>query len=270
MHPHLLASLDALVEHYREDPRCLAMCLHGSIGRGETDAYSDVDVGVVVRDECHEEVRDELRGVCERLCGRVEVWLPEGEAPAYCNHAFLFRGPGGDVLLCDFEVVAESVFRSAGMHADRVLFDHSGILAEAGPPAEPPALDAAGLARWIDHWWVYAYLDGKYYRRGNLYKMLYVQAVLFNGHVQVLRALYPAMTGRWAFDDVRHLPAAKQQAMLAYFGATTLDSICAALAAELDAFSADARAACEALGAEYPAACEAAVREHLAAMGVLH
>src|SRR5262249_56648255 len=72
----------------------------GGAGGGEEDAWSERDLGVVVRECDYDAVREELRGTCERLCGEIVGWLPEGEAPGFCNFAFLFE-VGEEVLLCD-------------------------------------------------------------------------------------------------------------------------------------------------------------------------
>ena len=253
--------------HFRADARCLGIYLHGSIGRGETDAYSDVDVTVVVSDESYEAIRDELRPLCERICGPVAVWLPEGERRYFCNYAFLYES-GDDLLLWDLEVVAAGLFEQEKMRPDRVLYDPTGILGEQARQPKPAAdVTPARLKHLIDQFWVYAYLDGKYARRNSLYKLLYVQQVLFQTHLRVLLIRHLGSEGSWWADDVNRLPAGTQAELTVYFGASTIDGLCEALTREVEMFGRDARAACEKLGANYPEALESAVRRHLKAMG---
>jgi len=265
--PLLLQALDRIAEHFRPDPRCLGMYLLGSIGRGTTDAYSDVDVALVTRDEHYAAVQAELRPLCEGICGPIVVWLPEGESEGFCNYAVLATAPDNRVLLYDFEIATETAFHRLALRPDRILFDHTGLLAAAGDRAHAAPLPGGGLSRAVDTFWVYAYLNGKYLRRGDLYKMLSVQNVLFQMHLQVLRTLHPGTEWLWWAEDVHRLGPEKERALLVYFGAASVEAIRAALPLELTMFAADATTACSELDVEYPCLLENAVRGHLSAMG---
>lgn len=268
MHPALLESLSRLEAHFRQDERCLGFYLLGSIGRGETDAYSDIDAAVVVPDEHYAAVQQELRPLCERLCGPVVVWLPEGESAGFCNYAFLFES-GEELLLCDLEIVAEGVFTRNRMSPDRILFDRTGLLQSASRERTAAPFTAQRLAQWIHIYWVYAYLNGKYYRRADLYKLLYVQQTLFQAHFRILNALYADTEWGWWANDIRHAPEETRQSLLVYFGAADAAAVSRALTQEFDLFSADADAACRKWGILYPGDLERAVRRHLTAMGAL-
>jgi len=268
VHPELLRFLAELEAHFRGDERCLGMFLSGSIGRGTTDEYSDIDVAVVVVDEHYEAVRDELRPHCERLAGPIAAWLPEGDRPEFVNYAFLFEA-GDEVLLSDVEVVSRRVFQESRMRPDRILFDRTGLLQAATGSVTSRPVTAQALARDVTNYWVYCYLSGKYFRRKDLYKLLYVQGVLFQTHLRVLNALESEEQWRWWAGDIQRLDAEKRQELLAYFPSPSLDAIAPALAREADLFSQDAQAACRKRGIPYDPGEEAAVRRHLEQMGVI-
>lgn len=81
--------LQAVVSHYADDPRILAVVVFGSLGRGTWDEYSDLDLDVVLADGVRLHAMEEL----EKLC---ETFVPLGE------HALLFDPDGeeeGDVVL---------------------------------------------------------------------------------------------------------------------------------------------------------------------------
>src|SRR5205807_675550 len=106
-------------------------------------------------------------------------------------------------------------------HPDRILFDRAGLLETASkenaPQPQPLPVDKL---RWlIDNYWVYMYLNGKYSQRADVYKLLYVQGVLFQTHLNILNALHPETQWNWWARDVKHLPEEKQQELLIYFGA---------------------------------------------------
>jgi predicted nucleotidyltransferase len=53
--------LDSIVSYYDNDPRILAILVFGSLGRGNWDSYSDLDLDVVIADEAKIDVHAELR-----------------------------------------------------------------------------------------------------------------------------------------------------------------------------------------------------------------
>jgi predicted nucleotidyltransferase len=268
MHPYLLQSLDRCVARFSADPRCLGLALHGSIGRGETDAYSDIDVGAVVEDEAYEAVKAEMPGLCAELFGPISIWLPEGERPSYCNFAFLFEH-GSDLLLTDFELISRSLLVEWRHRPDRILFDRTGLLAEVQQMERPaPAFGDAQVAHLIDTYWVYAYLDGKYWRRQDLYKLLYVQQTLFQLHVRLLNLLRTGAEGSWWAGDVARFSTRDRTHLRAYFCVAGITAAARALARSIDLFADDARALCAVRGMDYPEAREQAVRRHLRDMGL--
>jgi predicted nucleotidyltransferase len=56
--------LRAIVEHYENDPRILAVAVFGSLGRGNWDQYSDIDLDVVIADQVRLDVLEELTQLC--------------------------------------------------------------------------------------------------------------------------------------------------------------------------------------------------------------
>lgn len=268
MHPHLLQSLQRLQDHYARDERCLGAFLSGSIGAGTTDDWSDVDLDAVFRDQDYPAAKAECRAVCESLCGPILVWLPEGEGEHRVNFAFLYEAEGRshlyDFMICDVTFLRQN----ATLRPQNILFDKAGLLAEAAKRTPTRSFNPADLLHQIHVYWVYAYLNGKYYNRADAYKMLYVQQVIFPTHLRVLNALYPDTLWNWWARDVHALPAEKRAELLVYFGANHCDALARALETEIDLFSRDAQAACARHAVPYPADLERVVREHLAMMDV--
>jgi hypothetical protein len=270
IHPILTESLKRLEEHYAKDERCVGMYLWGSLGNDTADPWSDVDASIVIRDEDFAAVKVECRAVCEALCGPIVAWLPEGESADSVNFAFLFDAEQR-LHLYDFSVVnASHVKKTPWLRPQKIFFDPTGLLAEAAQrePAAQFVFKPEQLSHLIVVWWVYTYLNGKYYMRQDTYKMLYVQGVIFQTHMKVLHAFYPAEEWFWWARDVHRLPEAQQEEMLVYWPAREPDQIASALWKEMDLFSRDARAACEKWNLTYPDQMERAVRQHLAFMGL--
>jgi hypothetical protein len=279
VHPYLRQTVQQLVARYAPEPWCVGMYLSGSGGTGTDDEWSDVDLNLVVEDEAYGAAAEGLRTVCEQECGAIQVWLREGERPGqYCNYAFLFE-KDGEQFLYDFVLISRGYLLASPQRRPpapaAVLHDPEGLLArlhEERPP-QPYAPERTGrmdqLPYAIDYYWVYAYLNGKYWRRQDVYKLLYVQQNLFSTHLRVLRALHPDGEWGWWPRDVKRLPDETRATLLRYFVPPDPEAVRAALAAELDGFGHDARAACARWEVTYPAALEVYVRRHLADAGVL-
>lgn len=62
--PQHQSLLRTIVAHYDQDPRILAIVVFGSLGRGNWDALSDIDLDVLIADDARIDVVDELRQLC--------------------------------------------------------------------------------------------------------------------------------------------------------------------------------------------------------------
>jgi predicted nucleotidyltransferase len=81
--------LRAVTAHYADDPRVLAVALFGSLGRGNWDDHSDLDLDVVLADGIQIDPVPELHRLCAALA-------PIGERPAI----IVADGPeAGDLVL---------------------------------------------------------------------------------------------------------------------------------------------------------------------------
>lgn len=61
------AMLQFIVDYYGRDPHILAVLLFGSLGRGNWDAYSDLDLDIVTADDVTTDARVELARLCHAI-----------------------------------------------------------------------------------------------------------------------------------------------------------------------------------------------------------
>lgn len=76
------AILQQIVAHYEHDPRVRAVIVFGSLGRGTWDAYSDLDLDVVIADDTRLDVVAELEQLCASFAGlneKVALIIPDEE-----------------------------------------------------------------------------------------------------------------------------------------------------------------------------------------------
>jgi predicted nucleotidyltransferase len=70
--------LEAVVKHYQHDDRVLAVCVFGSLARGNWDEYSDLDLDVVIQDGVQIDVIEELQALCAALGEGALIIVPSG------------------------------------------------------------------------------------------------------------------------------------------------------------------------------------------------
>lgn len=78
--PHHQDLLQRITTFYAADDRLLALILFGSLGRGAGDAWSDLDLAVIVRDGVHVDVSAELAQLTAVLAGCGDPVLSTADA----------------------------------------------------------------------------------------------------------------------------------------------------------------------------------------------
>ncbi len=77
---HHQTILHSIVSYYENDPRILAIAVFGSLGSGNWDRYSDLDLDVVVADEVKIDVGMEITRLCaslESIGEQVALLIPD-------------------------------------------------------------------------------------------------------------------------------------------------------------------------------------------------
>ncbi len=79
--PQHQAVLRAIVDHYENDQRVLAVAVFGSLGRGNWDQFSDIDLDVVIGDQISLDAIEEINRLClalEPLGEHLAIIVPDG------------------------------------------------------------------------------------------------------------------------------------------------------------------------------------------------
>jgi hypothetical protein len=132
------AMLERLVKQLEADPRVVAAWLYGSLGRGDDDALSDIDVRVVVADAHIEAMNADRQAYATRIGLPLLIQEAPGNAP-----------PGGAFLLVMYEGTVGPIQvdwtwqpqSQACIPPDvHMLFDRAGL------PHDPPVTRPTGQA----------------------------------------------------------------------------------------------------------------------------
>lgn len=170
------AERDALVQQagrlLREDSRIVAVWLAGSLGREAGDAYSDVDLWVVVDDNHMEEIGEGRRGYVEMLGKPVLLSeAPQNAPPGGAYLWALYPGKHGPQHV-DWNWQPRS---GASVPPDvRLLFDKVGLPLAEPHTTKPPTGEelAAALTQDCAFFWAMCTVVAKYIARRQLYETL--------------------------------------------------------------------------------------------------
>lgn len=88
--------LECAIELLQGDPRIAAVWLAGSLGRGDADEWSDIDLFVVVEDDAFPAVWDERRALYDQIAPQLLVQTPipqNSQLPGGNFQLVIFEGP---------------------------------------------------------------------------------------------------------------------------------------------------------------------------------
>jgi hypothetical protein len=242
-----LALLDRIVRALKANQYARAAFLRGSFYRGQPDAYSDIDLFVVVEDADGDALLALGREILA-AAGRV-LWASAPSANPPQLRA-LFPGP----LRLDLSIVTAATLPP--YEGWRVLFDYDELLRDRALPARvaEPLLPEHVLQVCDEFWWNMFSSVGQL-KRGQLWMALHLLDACHAALAQMMRWRRDPQHPAEQFADLeRHLTAEDQQALAQALAGYELRSIAEALLCAADAFDPAARDVAARVGAEYPAA----------------
>lgn len=249
-----LALLERITSALKTDPRARAAFLRGAFYTGRPDAYSNLELYVVVEPADAEAFHAQVRATLARA-GRILGVSALGADPPHLR--ILFAGP---VRVDLFVVAPAALARYIGW---RVLFDDHGLIKNRTHPlAAHDALLPERVGALCDEFW-WNILDGVGgLKRGHLWMSLRTLDACRAALTQIMRwRRDPAHPTEHFFDLERHLTAEDQQAVAQTLAEYDLRGIALALLAAADAFDPAAREVSARIGAEYPAELAQTVKQ---------
>ena len=260
MHPDLENAFTKLVDIIKQDVRCKGGWHYGSVGRGEADEYSDYDPVWLVGDRDFEGFANDVPHFMRQICDELLISWPEsyndGHFRNYCNlirigetlhqmDCFLMNA--GDVTpwFCRQHL--------KGCTRENIIFDRTGevgLLLDRGLRAEQGVPEPV---RCMDTYWFHLEMLIKYFKRGDVFKLLKNIDFLFHAHADLLIAQFDTLDYGAPETKIKHcVPLDKQAHLLCYFAPAELPQLKAAMLTCMRHFAADARELCEERKIAYP------------------
>lgn len=134
---------DAAVAVFRADDRVRGLWVHGSVGRGDADASSDLDLVLAVRDDDFDELwadwRSWLSLITPTVLARPVPWVPG-----------ILYSLTPDCLRLDICVERVSTLPTSGFTRRALVFDRDELDALVPPPSTPPGPDRSKIETAIE------------------------------------------------------------------------------------------------------------------------
>ncbi|GAA3805588.1 nucleotidyltransferase domain-containing protein [Streptomyces chiangmaiensis] len=150
----------------RQDARVAGVAITGSIAGGRPDAYSDVDLILVIDDAAYDAVMQERLALIGSWTSLVAGFT--GEHVGEPRLIITLVGP--PLLHVDFKFVRASDFAER-IENPEVLWDRAGILADA-LAQQPPATPSLDLQWFEDRFWIWVHYGATKLGRGELFETI--------------------------------------------------------------------------------------------------
>jgi predicted nucleotidyltransferase len=172
------ALLARAVELLQADDRIVAAWLFGSIGRGDADNWSDIDLWIVVSDEYIADVSDERLTFLSRL-GTLLLTseAPQNAPPGGAYLPGMYTGAYGPHIVDCYWAPQSSATRPPGT---RLLFDKVGLPLGTPAPTERGAESLKQAGRDVAFFWMMATIVGKNIARRRLWEVLNLLSFLWS------------------------------------------------------------------------------------------
>ncbi len=259
MHPDLEQAFSKHIDILKADPRCKGGWHYGSVGRGEADAYSDYDPVYLVDDRDFISFANDVPKFMRQVCDELLIsWAENYNDEHFRNYCNLIRI--GDtlhqmdffILNADHPTVWFCRQHLKGCTRGNIIFDRTGeagILLDKGLTTDNNSPDPV---RCMDTYWFHLEMLIKYFKRGDIFKLLKNIDFLFHSHVDLLLSRYDTLNyGAPETKVKRCVPKDKQAHLLAYFAPAELDALKRQMLLCMRYFAADAAEVCAQKDIEY-------------------
>ncbi len=187
--------LRTILDYYQADPRILAVIIFGSLGRGNWDRFSDLDLDFIVADDTHLNVLEELKELCAAL-------MNVGEPPAIILPD---DDDAGDVVFESLMQISAryhplastkpAILESMRILAGRLTVEQVIAAGLANRREDPP------VEELLDHCLRYAAVADVYIQRGRLWGSLELLHRMRTLLMEIYSRTHGGVRGFQAFEE---------------------------------------------------------------------
>jgi hypothetical protein len=261
MHNDLITAFNKLVEIIKADERCKGGWHYGSVGRNQTDIYSDYDPIFLVADKDFEQFAVDVPKMLKQISDELLIcWAESFNSNFFKNYCNVIR-LGDNLHQLDFFILNYNYpdewwcrHHCKGCTRDNIFFDRNGETAEFLDKGYTTDNYIPDIVRAMDTYWFHAMMLVKYFKRKDIFNLLKnISEFMFHAHVDLLLSHYDKMDwGAWETKVKYCVPEEKQEHLKMYFIPADISIIQTAVEKCIILFKNDAQEICKEKEIDYP------------------
>jgi len=260
MHKDLTLAFNKMIDILKTDERCFGGWHFGSVARNMTDEYSDYDPVFLIDSKGFESFANDIPKLMADISDELLIcWAEDFNNNCFKNFCCAIR-IGANIHQLDVFMVNNDEqedwmckMHLSGCTEDNIIFDRTGetaLLLNKGCSVENHVPDTM---RAVDTYWFHAVMLVKYFRRGDVFKVLKNIGILFHAHADLLLSKYDTMSWGDRESKVKHcVPVGKQEHLKVYFASADLTALKSAVRKGMKLFESDAAEICKSKGVDCP------------------
>lgn len=263
MHSDLILMFEKVLAFVETDLRCKGGWHFGSVGRGETDEWSDFDPIFLVGNDDFEAFSADCPKILAAACDELLILWPEDfNNDCFKNFCAAVRLADNlhqfDFFILNADRPDDWMCKThcKGCTKDNIFFDRIGEVAAFLDRGYRTDNNIPDTLRAIDTYWFHIQMLVKYFKRKDIYKIIAtIHDFIFHAHIDLLLSRYDTLDwGSWESKIKRCVPEEIQRHLLAYFAPADFAELKAAVKKGMTLFEQDARSICAYKGISYPEA----------------
>ncbi|MCL2636773.1 MAG: adenylyltransferase [Oscillospiraceae bacterium] len=254
MHKDLTAAFNKMIDILNTDTRCLGGWHFGSVARDMTDEYSDYDPVFLIKSKDFESFAEDIPKLMNDISDELLICWEEGfNNDKFKNFCCAIR-VGGEIHQLDIFLVNDDYqddfmckLHCAGCTEKNIIFEKTGEVTSLLCKDNSITNQIPDATRAVETYLFHVIMIVKYFKRGDIFKIIKNMDILFHAHVDFLLSKYDTLNwGGWE-SKVKHcVPAEKQEHLKAYFTSADIASLKAALRKAIELFESDTAEICKA------------------------
>jgi hypothetical protein len=260
MHQDLVIGFNKMVEAIKQDNRCKGAWHYGSVGRGQSDQYSDYDPVFLVPDKYFEDFSKDVKYFVSKSCDEVLIsWAEDYNSEYFKNYCNLIR-INNNLHQLDFFILNEDKTDNwwcrqhlKGCTRENIVFDRNGDVGTLLDKGLRTDNNIPNPERCFDTYWFHVEMLIKYFKRKDIFKIIKNIDFLFHSHVDLLLSEYDKLDwGAWETKVKKCVPQEKQNHLLQYYTKPDFTLYKEAIKESMITFNEDAKEIYVKKNIEYP------------------
>lgn len=214
---------EKIISIMKENEIVLGSWYFGSVSRGISDEYSDIDIVFLAENDGFENLSNELTDLIAPVVDKVVMcWAEDFNSEKIKNYDLLLMSNGKifqyDIFLLNKKYIGDFMCRLhyAGLSEENVIFDKTDDVKRLAGAAPEGSRWSADIGRLIETYWLHVHMSAKYFLRKDFFKLEGVLRILMDTHASLLLAGLDETNWGGAANKLHFISPEKQSHLMKY------------------------------------------------------